>query len=40
MELAADKGAYSTFQGSPLSQGQFQFDLWVPSHQVCGTGKA
>jgi ribonucleoside-diphosphate reductase alpha chain len=28
MELAADKGAYSTFQGSPLSQGQFQFDLW------------
>lgn len=21
-------GAYSSFQGSPLSQGQFQFDLW------------
>jgi ribonucleotide reductase alpha subunit len=21
-------GAYSTFEGSPLSQGQFQFDLW------------
>ena len=28
MELASDKGAYSTFKGSPLSQGQFQFDLW------------
>ena len=32
MELAADKGAYSTFQGSPLSQGQFQFDLWGVKH--------
>jgi ribonucleoside-diphosphate reductase alpha subunit len=28
MELAADKGPYSTFKGSPLSEGQFQFDLW------------
>lgn len=22
------KGAYSTFEGSPISQGQFQFDMW------------
>ena len=27
-ELAVSKGAYSTFQGSPLSNGEFQFDLW------------
>ena len=23
-----ESGAYSTFEGSPLSKGQFQFDLW------------
>ena len=28
MELATDKGPYSTFKGSPLSEGKFQFDLW------------
>ena len=27
-ELAKEKGAYSTFKGSPLSEGKFQFDLW------------
>src|SRR5690606_13772085 len=27
-ELAVEKGAYSSFAGSPLSKGQFQFDLW------------
>ena len=27
-ELAKTDGAYSTFKGSPLSNGQFQFDLW------------
>ena len=26
--LAKEKGAYSTFAGSPLSHGEFQFDLW------------
>lgn len=26
--LAVEKEAYSTFEGSPLSKGQFQFDLW------------
>ncbi len=28
MEIAKEKGAYSTFEGSPLSEGKFQFDLW------------
>ncbi|MVN89812.1 ribonucleoside-diphosphate reductase subunit alpha [Mucilaginibacter aquatilis] len=27
-DLAIKDGAYETFQGSPLSQGKFQFDLW------------
>ena len=27
-ELAKANGAYQTFQGSPLSQGEFQFDMW------------
>ena len=27
-ELAKEKGAYSTFKGSPLSEGKFQFDMW------------
>merc|ERR1719198_330732 len=28
MELAARDGPYETFQGSPASNGQLQFDLW------------
>lgn len=28
MEIAKVEGPYSTFAGSPLSQGKFQFDLW------------
>jgi ribonucleoside-diphosphate reductase alpha chain len=27
-DLAIKDGAYTTFKGSPLSQGKFQFDLW------------
>merc|ERR1711896_36166 len=27
-EIAAEKGAYQTFSGSPASQGKLQFDLW------------
>jgi ribonucleoside-diphosphate reductase alpha subunit len=27
-ELAIKDGVYSTFKGSPLSEGKFQFDLW------------
>ena len=28
MELAKEKGSYSSFEGSPLNKGKFQFDLW------------
>ncbi|MCH7411781.1 ribonucleoside-diphosphate reductase subunit alpha [Belliella sp. DSM 111904] len=28
MELAKVEGTYETYEGSPVSQGQFQFDLW------------
>ena len=27
-QIAKEDGAYSTFEGSPLSNGQFQFDMW------------
>lgn len=27
-DLAEKEGAYSTFEGSPMSQGVFQFDMW------------
>jgi ribonucleoside-diphosphate reductase alpha chain len=29
MELAIEQGPYSTFTGSPMSQGLFQYDLWI-----------
>jgi ribonucleoside-diphosphate reductase alpha chain len=28
MEMAKLKGKYSTYEGSPISQGEFQFNLW------------
>lgn len=28
MELAKKEGTYETYEGSPVSKGQFQFDLW------------
>lgn len=28
LQMAKEAGPYSSFQGSPLSKGQFQFDLW------------
>lgn len=28
MELAIEEGPYSTFEGSPISKGEFQFNLW------------
>ena len=28
MEIAKAKGAYSTYEGSPMSQGEFQFNMW------------
>ena len=35
VELARMNGRYETFAGSPLSKGQFQFDLWkvIPSNR-------
>lgn len=27
-DIAKEDGPYSTFEGSPISQGQFQFDMW------------
>lgn len=28
MEIAKEEGPYSTFEGSPISNGEFQFNLW------------
>ncbi|WP_423820161.1 ribonucleoside-diphosphate reductase subunit alpha [Salinimicrobium sp. TIG7-5_MAKvit] len=28
MEMAKEEGTYSTYEGSPMSKGQFQFNLW------------
>lgn len=28
MEMAKEEGPYSTFEGSPISQGDFQYNLW------------
>ena len=28
LKLAKEKGSYSSFKGSPISKGKFQFDLW------------
>ncbi|MBC9794858.1 ribonucleoside-diphosphate reductase subunit alpha [Sinomicrobium weinanense] len=28
MEMAKEEGAYESFKGSPISQGEFQFNLW------------
>jgi len=36
-DLAKIDGAYETFEGSPISQGQFQFDLWgVEAKELSG----
>jgi ribonucleoside-diphosphate reductase alpha chain len=34
MELAKKNGPYSTFKGSPLSEGKFQFDLWAEYNNI------
>lgn len=28
MELAIEEGTYETYEGSPISKGEFQFDMW------------
>lgn len=36
-DLAKEKGKYATFEGSPLSQGKFQFDMWgIKSSDLSG----
>ena len=35
-ELALAEGPYETFDGSPLSMGMFQFDLWDGKPQLSG----
>jgi len=32
-EMAASKGAYASFEGSPASQGRLQFDLWPEGNE-------
>jgi ribonucleoside-diphosphate reductase alpha chain len=34
MELSKKQGAYSTFEGSPFSEGKFQFDLWKDADNI------
>ena len=34
---ASKQGSYSTFEGSPMSQGKFQFDLWNAGHRCVGS---
>ena len=33
MEIATEKEPYSTFKGSPMSQGEFQFNMWGVSEK-------
>jgi ribonucleoside-diphosphate reductase alpha chain len=34
MELSKRDGPYSTFKGSPMSEGKFQFDLWAENNGI------
>lgn len=34
MEIAKKDGHYSTFKGSPMSEGKFQFDLWAEHNNI------
>ncbi|NQX81040.1 MAG: ribonucleoside-diphosphate reductase subunit alpha [Flavobacteriaceae bacterium] len=37
METAKEKGTYKTYEGSPISKGEFQFDMWgVSSDELSG----
>jgi len=37
MELAQQYGPYDTFEGSPVSRGVFQFDMWGDHEYKCGS---
>lgn len=39
LEMSLEEGAYSTFEGSPLSEGKFQFDLWREEFQELEASK-
>jgi ribonucleoside-diphosphate reductase alpha chain len=34
MELSKESGPYSTFKGSPMSEGKFQFDMWAETNGI------
>ena len=37
MELAKEEGPYSTYEGSPISQGEFQYNMWgVKDEELSG----
>lgn len=37
MEIAKEDGAYSTFEGSPMSKGEFQYNMWgVKDEELSG----
>ena len=36
VELAKEEGPYETFEGSPMSQGKFQFDMWEEEARALG----
>ena len=37
MELAQEEGQYSSFKGSPISKGKFQYNLWgIEDHELSG----
>lgn len=38
MEIAKKDGAYETFEGSPVSKGIFQFDMWDAKPELLGEG--
>lgn len=40
IDLAIIDGPYSSFQGSPASQGKFQFDLWREEFEILGPNAA
>ncbi len=34
VDIAVERGRYSTFEGSPISEGKFQFDLWKEEYNI------
>ena len=37
-DLAKENGPYQSFKGSPMSQGEFQFDMWNVTPSIDGNG--